>query len=252
MTRHASDCRAGRVRSRGRRAMASRPRTGRRRESARQSLRRLHRDHGRGGRSSSSPTCSLPGSESRRYPPSTSASSSVSSSSNLLTNALRRPCNSISTPECTQVCVTFITIFICYICISTLLQTKDDFRFIIPYVEFSKEVKGARPAGAGHLGRHRRPDRRRGRDPGDRPADGHSAVRASGAAEHRRQLRQAPPQPRAARARHPQPAAEVAGHRGADPRRARFPSSRASARSISGWSCWPSTWAARSSPTTTT
>jgi uncharacterized protein YacL len=38
-----------------------------------------------------------------------------------------------------------ITIFICYICISTLLQTKDDFRFIIPYVEFSKEVKGARP-----------------------------------------------------------------------------------------------------------
>ncbi|MGE3820939.1 MAG: PIN/TRAM domain-containing protein [Isosphaeraceae bacterium] len=37
------------------------------------------------------------------------------------------------------------SIFICYICISTLLQTKDDFRFIIPYMEFSKEVKGARP-----------------------------------------------------------------------------------------------------------
>ncbi len=36
-------------------------------------------------------------------------------------------------------------IFICYICVSTLLQTKDDFRFIIPYMEFSKEVKGARP-----------------------------------------------------------------------------------------------------------
>src|SRR5213075_801173 len=36
-------------------------------------------------------------------------------------------------------------IFMCYICVSTLLQTKDDFRFIIPYVEFSKEVKGARP-----------------------------------------------------------------------------------------------------------
>ncbi len=36
-------------------------------------------------------------------------------------------------------------IFICYICISTLLQTKDDFRFIIPYMEFSKEVKGSRP-----------------------------------------------------------------------------------------------------------
>ncbi len=38
-----------------------------------------------------------------------------------------------------------LMVFICYICISTLLQTKDDFRFIIPYMEFSKEVKGARP-----------------------------------------------------------------------------------------------------------
>jgi uncharacterized protein YacL len=44
-----------------------------------------------------------------------------------------------------QMFVTFVSIFICYVCISTLLQTKDDFRFIIPYVEFSKEVKGARP-----------------------------------------------------------------------------------------------------------
>src|SRR3990172_3175533 len=34
---------------------------------------------------------------------------------------------------------------LCYVCISLLLQTKDDFRFIIPYVEFSKEVKGRRP-----------------------------------------------------------------------------------------------------------
>lgn len=34
---------------------------------------------------------------------------------------------------------------LCYLCISVLLQTKDDFRFIIPYVEFSKEVKGPRP-----------------------------------------------------------------------------------------------------------
>ena len=32
-----------------------------------------------------------------------------------------------------------------YICISLLMQTKDDFRFIIPYVEFSREVKGGRP-----------------------------------------------------------------------------------------------------------
>ncbi|MFV1964453.1 MAG: PIN/TRAM domain-containing protein [Pirellulaceae bacterium] len=33
----------------------------------------------------------------------------------------------------------------CYICISLLLQTRDDFRFIIPFVEFSKEVKGVKP-----------------------------------------------------------------------------------------------------------
>ena len=34
---------------------------------------------------------------------------------------------------------------VCYACISVLLQTKDDFRFIIPYVEFAKEVKGLKP-----------------------------------------------------------------------------------------------------------
>jgi uncharacterized protein YacL len=38
-----------------------------------------------------------------------------------------------------------ITVVCCYVSISTLLQTKDEFRFIIPYVEFSKEVKGGRP-----------------------------------------------------------------------------------------------------------
>lgn len=33
----------------------------------------------------------------------------------------------------------------CYFCISLVLQTKDDFRFIIPYVEFAKQVRGNRP-----------------------------------------------------------------------------------------------------------
>jgi uncharacterized protein YacL len=33
----------------------------------------------------------------------------------------------------------------CYLSISFILQTKDDFRFIIPYVEFTKQTKGARP-----------------------------------------------------------------------------------------------------------
>ena len=33
----------------------------------------------------------------------------------------------------------------CYLAISFILQTQDDFRFVIPYVEFSKQIKGARP-----------------------------------------------------------------------------------------------------------
>jgi uncharacterized protein YacL len=38
-----------------------------------------------------------------------------------------------------------ITVACCYLAISTLLQTKDEFRFIIPYVEFSKQIKGSKP-----------------------------------------------------------------------------------------------------------
>jgi uncharacterized protein YacL len=38
-----------------------------------------------------------------------------------------------------------INVIACYVAISMLLQTKDEFRFIIPYVEFSKQLKGAKP-----------------------------------------------------------------------------------------------------------
>ena len=38
-----------------------------------------------------------------------------------------------------------IGLVLCYTCISLLLQTKNDFRFIIPYVEFAKEIKGMKP-----------------------------------------------------------------------------------------------------------
>lgn len=38
-----------------------------------------------------------------------------------------------------------LTVVCCYIAISTLLQTKDEFRFIIPYVEFSRQIKGSKP-----------------------------------------------------------------------------------------------------------
>ena len=36
-------------------------------------------------------------------------------------------------------------IALCYLCTSFLVQTRDDFRFIIPYVEFRRDVKGNRP-----------------------------------------------------------------------------------------------------------
>jgi uncharacterized protein YacL len=39
----------------------------------------------------------------------------------------------------------FLAVAFCYICISVLWQTKDDFRFVIPYVEFRRELKGLKP-----------------------------------------------------------------------------------------------------------
>ena len=36
-------------------------------------------------------------------------------------------------------------ICICYFTVSIVMRTKDDFRFVVPYVEFAKQTKGARP-----------------------------------------------------------------------------------------------------------
>jgi len=36
-------------------------------------------------------------------------------------------------------------ICICYFTITIVMRTKDDFRFVVPYVEFAKQTKGARP-----------------------------------------------------------------------------------------------------------
>ena len=47
--------------------------------------------------------------------------------------------------EMGQVIVLILGMCVCYGCISILMQTKDDFRFIIPYVEFSKDIKGLKP-----------------------------------------------------------------------------------------------------------
>ena len=47
-------------------------------------------------------------------------------------------------PQITILSRVLLTLICCYVTISTLLQTKDEFRFIIPYVEFSKQTKGGR------------------------------------------------------------------------------------------------------------
>jgi len=39
----------------------------------------------------------------------------------------------------------FIGVVCVFVAISLVLQTKDDFRFVIPYVEFAKQIRGTRP-----------------------------------------------------------------------------------------------------------
>lgn len=41
--------------------------------------------------------------------------------------------------------VLFCVLTVPYICVSLLLQTKDDFRFVIPFVEFQRDLKSGRP-----------------------------------------------------------------------------------------------------------
>jgi len=48
-------------------------------------------------------------------------------------------------PRLAELARLFTTVISCFISVSILLQTKDEFRFIIPYVEFSKQLKGAKP-----------------------------------------------------------------------------------------------------------
>jgi len=48
-------------------------------------------------------------------------------------------------PEALQVSKWIMGVCICYLVISLVIQTKDDVRFVIPYVEFSRQTKGLRP-----------------------------------------------------------------------------------------------------------
>ncbi len=44
-----------------------------------------------------------------------------------------------------SILVGFAGVCLCYGCVSMLWQTRNDFRFVIPYVEFTKDVKGSKP-----------------------------------------------------------------------------------------------------------
>lgn len=55
---------------------------------------------------------------------------------------------SLIVPESSQYRGTMVMIILLvlpYLCVSMLLQTRDDFRFIIPYVEFARDLKSGRP-----------------------------------------------------------------------------------------------------------
>ncbi len=49
------------------------------------------------------------------------------------------------TPTAVQAIKWILGICICYLVISIVMRTKDDVRFVVPYVEFAKQTKGSRP-----------------------------------------------------------------------------------------------------------
>ena len=63
---------------------------------------------------------------------------------------------SMSLPDAFSLVATCI---LCYICVSVIIQTRDDFRFIIPYVEFAP-TQGRSASDPRHQRHHRWTDRR--------------------------------------------------------------------------------------------
>jgi uncharacterized protein YacL len=51
----------------------------------------------------------------------------------------------VDNPQIVQLIKGIVGAATVFLCVSFVLQTKDDFRFIIPYVEFARQAKGARP-----------------------------------------------------------------------------------------------------------
>ena len=65
----------------------------------------------------------------------------------LLVSAFRPDLAAIDGQDQPAIAITKVLMGIiwCYLCVSFILQTKDDIRFVIPYVEFAKQIKGQRP-----------------------------------------------------------------------------------------------------------
>jgi len=48
-------------------------------------------------------------------------------------------------PEAKVAAKSVIGVCVCYLVVTIVMRTKDDIRFVIPYVEFAKQIKGSRP-----------------------------------------------------------------------------------------------------------
>lgn len=51
----------------------------------------------------------------------------------------------IDQPKLLTAIVVFFGMAVCYLAISIVLQTRDDFRLVIPYIEFARQVRGPKP-----------------------------------------------------------------------------------------------------------
>ena len=86
--------------------------------------------------------------------------------SNLITDATQPAMQLYLNPKVHMALSSVFSIFMCYICVSTLAPDQGRFPLHHPLRRILEGGEGSPPARARHLGRDRRPDRRRRRDPG--------------------------------------------------------------------------------------
>jgi len=63
----------------------------------------------------------------------------------LLSYLTNQALNPVTPPEFKGLSLMLMNLVFPYLAVTMLMQTKDKFRFIIPYIEFAKEVRGGRP-----------------------------------------------------------------------------------------------------------